>query len=82
MAVILPDTDVKKAKDLSEKICREVAGTYIPPVDGVTISSIHCSAGVSEYPSCSDDGYTLVSTADLSLFLAERFGRTRTRVHG
>lgn len=82
MIVILPDTDVKAAKALSEKICQEVAGTYIPPVDGVTISSIHCSAGVSEYPSYSEDGYTLISTADLALFLAKRFGRDCTRVYG
>jgi diguanylate cyclase (GGDEF)-like protein len=82
MVVILPDTDVETAKALSEKICREVANTNIPPVDGVTISSIHCSAGVSEYPSYSEDGYTLVSTADLALFLAKRFGRDCTRVYG
>ena len=80
--VILPDTDVETAKALSEKMCREVAGTYIPPLDGVTISSIHCSAGVSEYPSCGDDGYSLISTADLALFLAKRFSRNCTRVYG
>lgn len=82
MVVILPDTDVGTAKALSEKICQEVAATYIPPVDGVSISSIHCSAGVSEYPSCSEDGYTLISTADLALFLAKRFGKDNTRVYG
>ncbi len=82
MIVILPDTDADAARALSEKICSEVANTYIPPVDGVTISSIHCSAGVSEYPTYCDDGYTLISTSDLALFLAKRFDRDCTKVYG
>lgn len=82
MIIILPDTGVETAKALSEKICSEVANTYIPPVDGVTISSIHCRAGVSEYPAYCDDGYALISTADLALFLAKRFGRDCPRVYG
>lgn len=82
MIVILPDTGVDEAKALSEKICTEVANTYIPPIDEVTISSIHCSAGVSEYPAYCEDGNTLISTADLALFLAKRFGRDCTRVYG
>jgi diguanylate cyclase (GGDEF)-like protein len=79
MIVILPETDLEAAKALSERICSEVSNTSIPPIDGVTISSIHCSAGVSEYPSCCEDGNTLISTADLALFLSERFSRTAAK---
>jgi diguanylate cyclase (GGDEF)-like protein len=78
--VVLPDTDVETAKKIAEHIREEVSKTYVPPVDGVVISSIYCSTGVSSYPTLSDDKNTLVRTSDLALYLAKKSGRNKVCV--
>jgi|GEM_PF-3080440 len=79
--IVLPDTDVGAAKSIAEHLREEVSKTYVPPVDGVVISSIYCSTGVSAYPTLSDDKNTLVRTSDLALRLARQSGRNCTRVY-
>ena len=79
--IVLPGTDVEAAKKVAEHIREEVSNTYVPPVDGVVISSIYCSTGVSAYPTLSDDKNTLVRTSELALHLARQSGRNCTRVY-
>lgn len=79
--IVLPGTDVETAKKVAEHIREEVSNTYVPPVDGVVISSIYCSTGVSAYPTLSDDTNTLVRTSELALHLAKKSGRNCTRVY-
>ncbi len=79
--IVLPDTDVEAAKKVAEQLREEVSKTYVPPVDGVVISSIYCSTGVSAYPTLSDDRRTLVRTSELALRLAKQSGRNCTKVY-
>ncbi len=79
--IVLPGTDVEDAKSIAEHLREEVSKTYVPPVDGVVISSIYCSTGVSAYPTLSDDKNTLVRTSDLALHLAKQAGRNCTKVY-
>lgn len=79
--VVLPNTDTDTAKTVADRIRSEVSETYIPPVDGVVISSIHCSIGISNYPILCDSKNTLIKTSDLALYMAKRSGRNCTRVY-
>jgi diguanylate cyclase (GGDEF)-like protein len=79
--IVLPGTDVEAAKKVAERLREEVSKTYVPPVDGVVISSIYCSTGVSAYPTLSDDRKTLIRTSDLALHLAKQLGRNCTQVY-
>ena len=79
--VILPNTDTETAKAVAERIREDVAGTYIPPADGVRVSSIQCSVGISTYPVHCDNKYSLIKTSDLALYMAKRSGRNCIRVY-
>ena len=79
--VVLPDTDSETAGLLAEKMREEVARAYIPPIDDVVISSIHCSIGVSTYPALCDNKDSLISTSEIALYMAKRFGRNCTKVY-
>lgn len=79
--VVLPNTDTDTAKSVAERIREDVSETYIPPVDGVVISSIHCSVGISTYPVHCDSKNSLIRTSDLALYMAKRSGRNCTMVY-
>lgn len=79
--VVLPNTDTETASSVADRIRNEVSETYIPPVDGVVISSIHCSIGISNFPELCDSKNTLIKTSDLALYMAKRSGRNCTRVY-
>lgn len=79
--VVLPNTDTETAKAVAERIREDVANTYIPPVDGVHISRIQCSVGISTYPVHCSNKYSLIKTSDLALYMAKRSGRNCTRVY-
>ena len=79
--VVLPNTDTETASSVADRIRNEVSETYIPPIDNVVISSIHCSIGISNYPVLCDSKSTLIKTSDLALYMAKRSGRNCTRVY-
>ncbi len=79
--VVLPNTDTDTASTVADRIRNEVSETYIPPIDNVVISSIHCSIGISNYPVLCDSKSTLIKTSDLALYMAKRSGRNCTRVY-
>lgn len=78
--VVLPNTDTETATTVAERIREEVSETYIPPTDGVVISSIHCSVGISTYPVHCDSKNSLIKTSDLALYMAKKSGRNCTKV--
>lgn len=79
--VVLPNTDTDTAKSVAERIREDVSETYIPPVDNVVISSIHCSVGISTYPVHCDSKTSLIRTSDLALYMAKRSGRNCIKVY-
>jgi diguanylate cyclase (GGDEF)-like protein len=79
--VVLPSTDTETACSIADRIRSDVSETYIPPIDGVVISSIHCSVGVSTYPVHCDSKNTLLRTSDLALYKAKNSGRNCTMVY-
>lgn len=79
--VVLPNTDTDTAKSVAERIREDVSEKYIPPIDGVVISSIHCSVGISTYPVHCDSKNSLLRTSDLALYMAKRSGRNCTKVY-
>ncbi len=79
--VVLPNTDTETARSIAERIREDVSMTYIPPIDGVVISSIHCSVGISTYPVLCDSKTSLIRTSDLALYMAKRSGRNCTKVY-
>ncbi len=81
LIVILPDTDTAMAAAIAEKIRSEVANTYIPPVDDVVVSSIHCSVGVATYPVLYDDNSSPIRSSELALYVAKASGRDCVRVY-
>lgn len=81
MIIILPNTEIETATNIADKIRETVAGTYIPPVDNVVISSIHCSIGVSTFPIQSDSRTSLIRASELALSMAKRSGRNTTMVY-
>jgi len=79
--VVLPDTGSETAGQLAEKMREEVSKAYIPPIDGVVISSIHCSIGVSTYPALCNNKDSIISTSEIALYMAKRSGRNCTKVY-
>jgi diguanylate cyclase (GGDEF)-like protein len=79
--VVLPNTDTETAKCIAERIRHDVSEMYIPPVEGVVISSIQCSVGVSTYPVHCDSRNSLIYTSDLALYMAKRSGRNCIKVY-
>lgn len=78
--VVLPNTDTETARSVAERIREDVSEAYIPPIDGVVISSIHCSVGISTYPVHCDSKNSLIKTSDLALYMAKKSGRNCTKV--
>jgi len=81
LIVILPDTDTATAAAIAEKIRSGVANTYVPPVDNVVVSSIHCSVGVATYPVLNDNASSPVRCSEIALYAAKASGRDCVRVY-
>lgn len=79
--VVLPCTDTSTAHSVAERIRHEVSTSYIPPIDGISISSISCSVGVSTYPVLCSNKNNLIKTSDLALYEAKHSGRNCTIVY-
>ncbi len=79
--VVLPSTDTETAQSIAERIRHEVSEAYIPPLDGIVISSISCSVGVSTYPTLCNSKNNLIRTSDHALYEAKHSGRNCTMVY-
>ncbi len=70
--VLLPETELKQARMVAERICTGISET---PVEG--IGTITASLGLATYPARCTDCNKLFELADQALFLAKRQGRNR-----
>ncbi|MDZ4832786.1 MAG: diguanylate cyclase [Candidatus Melainabacteria bacterium] len=68
--VLLPETDLKWARMVAERICTSIREKYVEGVGTVT-----ASLGVAVFPRDADDKERLFELADKALFLAKHRGR-------
>jgi len=80
--IILPNTDSTGACGIARKICRDIANTAIPSIDGTDVL-ITISIGIhSETPSRGDDPAIFMDKADKALYNAKKSGRNRYCLYG
>jgi diguanylate cyclase (GGDEF)-like protein/PAS domain S-box-containing protein len=73
--VALPETELRKAEDLAERIRKTIKDAEY--VDGVTVT---CSFGVAEHDGTLNDVDTLLNRADEALYRSKENGRDQTSV--
>ena len=71
--VLLPETDVRGALELAEKIRAAVAAIRVPNVD----NAVSLSIGIAAFPDNALDSDTLTQAADRALYAAKNAGRDR-----
>ena len=77
-AAILPNTDLKSALELAERLRREVAGLQIPHAESQVSAYITMSLGVATLTPSSETSPTqLIANADEALYVAKEGGRNR-----
>jgi putative nucleotidyltransferase with HDIG domain len=76
-AVVLPDTDTKRAYDLMERIRVVIEQTSVSAPDE-PIRQLTVSCGLCTYPSQANDDKLLLKNAGLALIEAKRGGRNKT----
>jgi diguanylate cyclase (GGDEF)-like protein len=81
--VILPDTGLEAAREIAERMRREVGGfdsdgarVYEPPGSEPAVR-VTTSQGVASYPACGADAKTIKEKADGALYRAKEGGRNR-----
>ncbi|HDH01664.1 MAG TPA: GGDEF domain-containing protein, partial [Nitrospirae bacterium] len=74
-AVILPDTPLKQAELVAERLRSSVAGHPFF-VDGKTVS-LTISIGIASFPEDADTKEELIKAADRALYCAKNGGRNR-----
>ncbi|MBZ0186468.1 MAG: diguanylate cyclase, partial [Candidatus Obscuribacterales bacterium] len=70
--VLLPETDLKWAKMVAERICTSIREKVVEGVGTIT-----ASLGVAVFPKDADDKEKLFELADKALYLAKQRGRNR-----
>lgn len=70
-AVLLPDTDIKGAIEVAERIRSRVAAEQFPE------RAVTVSVGVAEFPSDADQAEKIIDVADAALYQAKHSGRNR-----
>lgn len=77
-AAVLPNTDLKNALELAERLRREVAGLQIPHAQSQVSPYITMSLGVATLTPSSETSPTqLIANADEALYVAKAGGRNR-----
>ncbi len=77
-AAVLPNTDLKTALELAERIRTQVAGLQIPHAQSQVSAYITMSLGVATLTPCSETSPTqLIANADEALYVAKAGGRNR-----
>ena len=77
-AAVLPNTDLKSALELAERLRREVAGLQIPHAQSQVSPYITMSSGVATLTPSSETSPTqLIANADEALYVAKAGGRNR-----
>jgi len=75
--VMLPDTNLAQAQEITWAICRDVRGlTFLKEAGGI-IQQITTSQGLASYPECANDLKSLRNAADEALYKAKHDGKNR-----
>jgi diguanylate cyclase (GGDEF)-like protein len=78
--IILPETDVKAASFIAERLCREVRQTDYHSEIGELMGRVTLSIGVSSFGIARQTPHTIIETADRALYKAKMLGRNRMAV--
>lgn len=76
--VILPETSLHKARELAERLRRQVASYTISIKEDQTLS-LTISIGVATYPDHTESPQNLLEAADKAMYVAKRQGRDRVQ---
>ena len=79
MAAILPETDLKEAAMLAEKLRRRIAGNAFEGAGGQALN-VTSSIGVAAYFRTHNSPDEVVAAADKALYVAKQNGRNRVEV--
>jgi diguanylate cyclase (GGDEF)-like protein len=78
--IILPETDVKAASFIAERLCREVRQTDFHSEIGELMGRVTLSIGVSSFGTGRQTPHTIIETADRALYQAKMLGRNRVAI--
>ncbi len=78
--VILPETDIKGASIIAERIREKVAATKFQHAEGQPMGFVSISVGVSSYPQDGNDPKQVLKVADEMLYQSKHNGRNRVTV--
>ena len=78
-AVLLPDTDIRAAAEVAERLREAIAHAQVPLAGGQMLQ-FSASIGVSSMSSCDDNIDMLLNIADTALYEAKNSGRNNVRV--
>jgi diguanylate cyclase (GGDEF)-like protein len=82
MAVILPETDLRGAARVAERMRERVERMHVPGVGGGGSPPVTASFGVAEAADGLDSPDALVAAADAALYRAKRAGKNRVEQAG
>jgi len=71
---ILPETNIKEAITIAERLCQSLRSFSHKTPDGRTIHNIRLSAGVASYPDVASDIDALLVAADRAMYGSKRNG--------
>lgn len=81
-AVILPETRKQEAREIGERIRREVEALYFPGEESLPGGRLTISLGVAGFPEDARDLKSLIQRSDQALYAAKDQGRNRIVVYG
>jgi diguanylate cyclase (GGDEF)-like protein len=76
-AVALPETDLRGAVEVAERIRSRLESERVPEVDGAGPLRVTASVGAASMPASAADVQNLVAAADAALYEAKRSGKNR-----
>ena len=79
-AIILPMTGLKPARELAERIRKQIHVLY--PLKGLPVQKLSISIGVATYPEHGSNTESLLDAADKALYAAKAKGRNRVAIPG
>jgi len=76
-AIILTETDSRRAREVAERIREEVEEAYFPGEEQQPGGQLTISIGVATYPSDATSSIGLIETSDRALYHSKNLGRNR-----